>query len=80
MNDVENYWIGELELLAVVCGLEKIRFYLYGKVVYLYTDHQALEPLIKPNRTHRQYSAQLTRWLDRLAYIDISIKHTAGKN
>ena len=38
--------IGELELLAVVWGLEKFRFYLYGKKVYLCTDHQALEPLI----------------------------------
>ena len=31
--------IGELELLAVVWGLEKIRFYLWGKVVHLYIDH-----------------------------------------
>ena len=32
LNDSEkNYSIGELELLAVVRGLEKFRFYLYGK-------------------------------------------------
>ena len=48
LNDTEKkYSIGELELLAVVWGLEKFRFYLYGKKVHLYTDHQALEPLIK---------------------------------
>ena len=47
LNDSEkNYSIGELELQAVVWGLEKFRFYLYGKKVFLYTDHQALEPLI----------------------------------
>ena len=47
-NDTKkNYSIGELELLAVVWGLEKFRFYLYGKKVHRYTDHQALEPLIK---------------------------------
>ena len=81
LNDTEkNYSIGELELLAVVWGLEKFRFYLYGKKVYLYTDHQALEPLIKRNRCNKQYSARLTRWLDRLAHFDIAIQHIAGSN
>ena len=46
--------------------------------MYLYTDHQALEPLIKRNRSNRQYCAQLTRWLDRLTHFDISIQHIAG--
>ena len=81
LNDSEkNYSIGELELLAVVWGLEKFRFYLYGKKVFLYTNHQALEPLIKRNRCNKQYSARLTRWLDRLAHFDISIQHIAGSN
>ena len=81
LNDSEkNYSIGELELLAVVLGLEKFRFYLYGKKVFLYTDHQALEPLIKRNRCNKQYSARLTRWLDRLAHFDISVQHIAGSN
>ena len=81
MNETEKkYSIGELELLAVVWGLEKFRFYLYGKKVYLYTDHQALEPLIKRNRCNKQYSARLTRWLDRLTHFDISIQHIAGSN
>ena len=81
LNDSEkNYSIGELELLAVVWGLEKFRFCLYGKKVFLYTDHQALEPLIKRNRCNKQYSARLTRWLDRLAHFDISVQHIAGSN
>ena len=81
LNDSEkNDSIGELEVLAVVWGLEKFRFHLYGKKVFLYTDHQALEPLIKRNRCNKQYSARLTRWLDRLAHFDISIHHIAGSN
>ena len=76
----ENYSTGELELLAVVWGLEKFRFYLYGKKVYLYADHQALAPLIKRNRCIKQYSARKTRWLDRLAHFVISIQHIAGSN
>ena len=81
MNETEKkYSIGELELLAVVWGLENFRFYLYGKKVYLYTYHQALEPLIKRNRCNKQYSARLTLWLDRLTHFDISIQHIAGSN
>ena len=81
LNETEKkYSIGDLELLAVVWGLENFRFYLYGKKVYLYTYHQALEPLIKRNRCNKQYSARLTRWLDRLTHFDISIQHIAGSN
>ena len=74
----KSYSIGDLELLAVVWALETFRFYLYGKKVFLYTDHQALEPLIKRNRCNRQYSARLTRWLDGLAHFDIAIQHITG--
>ena len=36
VNDAEkNHSIGELERKAVVWGLDKFRFCLYGKVVYL---------------------------------------------
>ena len=76
----KKYSISELELLAVVWGLEKFRFYLYGKKVHLYTAHQALEPLIERNRSNKQYSASLTRWLDRLTHFDLSIQHIAGSN
>ena len=81
MKETEKkYSIGELELLAVVWGLENFRFYQYGKKVHLYTDHQALKPLIKQNRCNKQYSGRLTRWLDRLQHFDISIQHIASSN
>ena len=78
LSDTEKkYAINELELLAVEWGLEHFRLYIYGKPIELLTDHQALEPLIKRNKT---YSARLSRWLDRLAHFDINIKHIAGKH
>ena len=69
-----------MELLAVVWGSEHFRLYIYGKPVKLLTDHQALEPLIKRNRSNKTYSARLTRWLDRLAHFTINVNHIAGKH
>ena len=81
LNDGEkNLSTGELKLLAVVWGVETVRFYLYGKVVHHCTDHQALESLLKRNQAYQENSARSGRLLDRLAYFDISMKHTAGKN
>ena len=72
--------INELELLAVVWGLEHFRLYIYGKPIELLTDQQALEPLINRNRSNKTYSARLTRWLIGLAHFDINIKHIARKH
>ena len=80
LNDAEKKClIGELELLAVVWGLERFRLHLYGKQVQLFSNHQALEPLLKRNKANKQNSARLTRWLDRLNHFNISLKHTAGE-
>ena len=34
---------------------------------------------LKKNRAHKQYSARLTRWLDRLSHFDVNVQYTAGK-
>ena len=80
LDTEKKYALKELELLAVVWGLEHFRVYIYGKPVELLTDHQALEPLIKRNRSNKTYGARLTRWLDRLGHFDIQIKHIAGNH
>ena len=81
LTDCERkYAINELEFLGALWGLEHFRYYVYGKRVNLLTDHQALQPLLKKNREHKQYSARLTRWLDRLSHFDVKIQYTAGKN
>ena len=66
--------------INVVWGLEHFRLQIYGKPIEILTDHQALEPLIKRNRSNKMYSVRLTRWLDRLAHFDINFKHIAGKH
>ena len=68
-----------MELLAVFWGLEHFRLYIYRKPVKLLTYHQALEPLIKRNRSNKMYSARLARWLDRLAQFTVNVNHIAGK-
>ena len=68
--------IGELELLAVLRGLERFRFHLYGKLVQLFSDHQALEPLLKLNKANKQYSATDTISRQIKLFV-ISLKHTA---
>ena len=64
-------------------GLRKIPFLFIrkkGVPIHQSPNHQALESLIKRNRCNKQYSARLTRWLDRLAHFDISVQHIAGSN
>ena len=40
----------------------------------------AIQPLRKRNRAHKQYSARLTRWLDRLSLFDVNVQYNACKN
>ena len=76
----KKYAINELELLAVVWGLEHFRLYIYGKPIELLTDHHTLVPLFKRKRSIKTYSARLKRLLDKLAHFDINRKHVAGKH
>ena len=81
LTDCERkYAIHELELLGDLWGLKDFRYYVFGKRVKLLTYHQALQPLLKRNRAHKQYSAKLTRWLDRVSHFDVNVQYTAGKN
>ena len=66
--------------MAEVWGLEHFRLQFHDKPIELLTNHQALEPLIKRNRSNKTFRARLTRCLHRLAHFDINIKHIAGKH
>ena len=80
LTDCERkYASNELELLGVLWRLEYFRYYVCGKKVTFLTDHQALRPLLKRNRAHKQYSARLTQLLDRLSHFNVNVQYTAGK-
>ena len=54
LNDAEKrYSTNDLELLAGVWGLEHFRFYIYGNPIKLFSDHSALEPLLRRNRANK---------------------------
>ena len=66
--------------MAVIRGFEQFELYIYDKPIKLLTDHQAIEPLIKRNRSNKTNSTRLTRWMDRLAHFTIIANHIAGKH
>ena len=51
LNDAEKNAVGELELLAVLWGLQRFRFHLYGKQIHSFSDHQTLDLLLKKRQT-----------------------------
>ena len=76
----QKYSINELELLSVVWSLEHFKYYLYGSLFALQTDHQALLSALKDNRGNKIYQSRLTRWVDRLLRFNFSVERIAGKN
>jgi transposase InsO family protein len=76
LNDHEaNYGISELECLAIVYAVEKLRSYLLGKRFQILTDHSALKVL----ETKNPNSARLRRWALILQEFDFSIVYTKGQ-
>ena len=54
-----NYTTTEKEFLAVVFALEKLRSYIVGSLVTIFTDHAALKYLLSKQDT----KPRLTRWI-----------------
>ena len=72
----KNYPITELECLAVIWAIVKLRHYLQNNHTFtLYTDHIALKNL----KGHTNPSKRRMRWMETLAQYDFEIKHRPGK-
>ncbi|KAL1110443.1 hypothetical protein AAG570_007974 [Ranatra chinensis] len=64
----------ERELLGVVWAIEHFRPYLFGREFLIRTDHK---PLVWVEK-HKEKSARMTRWKERLAANTFRITHTKG--
>ena len=69
-----NYATNKRELLAILFGLEKCRFYLWGRRFVLFTDHRSLTYLF----TQRDLSPLLNRWFDIIMDFSFDIVHISG--
>ena len=70
-----NYSTVEKELLAVVEGVKKFYFYLYGDNFILETDHLPLASL----RTSRNANARLMRWALYLQQFAFTVRYIKGQ-
>uniref|UniRef100_A0A914YI77 RNA-directed DNA polymerase n=1 Tax=Panagrolaimus superbus TaxID=310955 RepID=A0A914YI77_9BILA len=71
-----NYSITQLEALAVVVALRKLKTFVMGAKVIVRTDHQPLVGMLKKGNL----SSQLIRWaLELQEYRDLKIEFVKGK-
>lgn len=71
-----NYGASELEMLAVVFTLRKLRSMLLGRHFTLRTDHVALTWLFNNRRSCG--SGKLDRWALTMQEFDMTVEHRAG--
>ena len=79
MNDNEKKYSIDLELLAVVWGLEKIRFYLYGKKVHLCRP-SSFRTIDQKKPKQQTIQREITEMVRSPNAFDVSIQHIAGSN
>ena len=72
----KNYYVGDLEFLAIVAALKKFRYYLIGKKFTIRTDHA---PLSAYNH-FTDLSSRLQRQLDVTLEFDFRIEILKGKD
>ena len=70
-----NYFVTELECLAVVYGVEKFRPYVYGQQFKIVVDHCSLCHLLNLKNPN----GRLARWALRLQPYNFTIEYTKGK-
>ena len=73
----QNYAVIERELLAICFATQKFHQYVYGKTIYVETDHKPLLGILaKPMHT---ITARMQRMRLRLQRYDLKVSHKPGK-
>jgi len=72
----QRYPIIEIELMAIIFGLQKFRHYVHSRKLRVYTDHR---PLVWLNSLIK-HSNRLARWVLLLQEYNIDTTYIAGKN
>ena len=70
----KNYAISELECLAIVWSIGKLRYYLQGRKFTVITDHKALQWLDKTKLSN----SKLMRWSLLLQEFNFDIQYRKG--
>ena len=79
LNSTEvRYSVNELELLGIVWSIDYFKYYLYGKIVTVVTDHRTLLSILKEHRSNKSYNSRLSRWIDRLLPYNFTIEQMPG--
>lgn len=73
----KNYAQTEKEALALVWGVERFHYFLFGREFELITDHKALETLFGPKS---KPCARIERWVMRLTSYKFKVIYKPGKS
>ncbi len=73
-----NYSNIEREMLAVVFGLERFHYYVYGRHVHIESDHKPLESITKKNLASAP--PRLLRMLLRIQKYDFTLRYVPGRD
>lgn len=73
----QKYAQTEKEALALVWGVERFHFYIYGKKFELITDHKPLEVIFAPKS---KPCCRIERWVLRLQAYDFTVIYKPGKS
>ena len=77
----KNYSALDKKALAVICGLKKFHYYMYGRLFIIQIDHKPLEKLLhEKNKLSHMAASRIKIWSLDLSAYDYSWKYRSGKN